>query len=307
MKEKVVKSPDACLNTTTNDKQIIPSNIIISTLSTNPTDLAAVSTLPNSAVIRPPLPNTSSTAPMPLSLSSAMTSSSNNFSVVPSHQTASNALLASSPQLTKFNAVSSSTENCLSFDVHSSSSQLNIFDQHEITIDKQERSLNSRMIQSFSFNLEPIRSCISAINKSTSSPPIVAVRNVISRLLSEHDFQSSTPKHPVRSRGCRLENKFGLNITEDTLVEMKLREKQKRTIRRCNTSLQKTKRIRSTAYTRTKRFRNTAPTFECTDSEQENIQDKDIASAVKNLQNVIDYTQTQFDHDNSCNIFDFLT
>jgi hypothetical protein len=158
-------------------------------------------------------------------------------------------------------------------------------------------------------SLNSIRSSyiyILALNKPASSPPIVAVRQVISNLLCERDIQLSTPKPSYRSRGSRLENKFGLNITEDDYVAMKLREKEEKQTRSRKTRLQKDKSIVPKKYTRTKRGRKPAATFEQMDNENENLKDSDIARAVNNLQNVLEYAQTTFDDDISCNIFDSL-
>lgn len=74
----------------------------------------------------------------------------------------------------------------------------------------------------------------SAHPSDSVSTPINAVRNVITKVLSEQNISSSTPKPPQkRSRGSRLENKFGLNITEDELVSFRLSQmKKKRDARR---------------------------------------------------------------------------
>jgi hypothetical protein len=98
----------------------------------------------------------------------------------------------------------------------------------------------------------------------------------------------STPKPSDRSRGSRLENKFGLNITEDDFVTMKLKEKEEKQTRSRKTHLQKDKAIVPKKYTRTKRGRKPAAIFEQVDNE--NLNDSDIAAAVNNLQNVLEYT-----------------
>ncbi len=116
----------------------------------------------------------------------------------------------------------------------------------------------------------------------------------------------STPKPSDRSRGSRLENKFGLNITEDDFVAMKLKEKEEKKTRSRKTHLQKDKAIVPKKYTRTKRGRKPAAIFEEVVNENENLNDSDIAAAVNNLRNVLEYTQMTFDNDISCNIFDSL-
>ena len=151
-----------------------------------------------------------------------------------------------------------------------------------------------------------IHTRFSALDKSSSSTPIDAVRNIISRLLSERDLQLATPKPSNRSRGSRLENKFGLNITEDAFVEMKLKQRQKKPTPRRKIHLQKDKAITSKSYAETKRRRKTAALSKYIDGEDEDLKDSEVAAAVNNLENVLEYTQLQFDDDISCSIFDIL-
>jgi len=89
------------------------------------------------------------------------------------------------------------------------------------------------------------------------------------------------------------------------LLKLNWNKNKKKPTRRRQTHLQKDKPIASTDYTRRKRRRKTA-LLELTDSEEENLKDSEIETAVNNLQNVLEYTQMQCDNGISSNIFDCL-
>lgn len=87
---------------------------------------------------------------------------------------------------------------------------------------------------------------------------------------------------------------------------MKLKEKKKAPIRRRKPHLKKDKPTISAKSTRTKRHRASAAALEYAGSEDENLEDGEIATAVNNLHNVLEYTKLPLDDDISFNIFDSL-
>jgi hypothetical protein len=138
-----------------------------------------------------------------------------------------------------------------------------------------------------------------AFNIQASLTPIVAVRNVINKFLSERDLQLSKSSSN-RSRGSRLENKVGLNITDDEYVILKLKESEQKKIRSRKPRLPKDKTIpSSTNRTKTTKCRKTSATSKKANKENETYKDPLIASAVQRLENVIQLTQTTFDNDSS--------
>ena len=149
-----------------------------------------------------------------------------------------------------------------------------------------------------SIDILRILTCLDSENHA-SSIPIVAIRHVINTFLSERDAQFSMSKSSSsRCRGSRLENKIGLNITDDEYVISKLKEKeQKQSLSRLR-RISKVKGITtSTNKTKAKRFRKIATTTMKANKENETSNDRQIAAAVQRLENVIQFTQTTFDND----------
>ena len=114
-----------------------------------------------------------------------------------------------------------------------------------------------------------------------------------------------TPVH--RSRGSRLNNKVGLNITDDEFVVLKLKESQEKKNRprksRLATNAKTSSKTKNHVQRQKKRsFRDGAR------EKIETVNDPSIASAIDNLQRVIDFTQTSFEDSSSDeqNLFSLL-
>jgi hypothetical protein len=140
-----------------------------------------------------------------------------------------------------------------------------------------------------------------AFDDHVSSTPIAAVRCVINNVFAQRDAQLSISKSSSdRCRGSRMENKVGLNITDDEYVMLKLKEKEQKQTRSRKPRSSKDKTVKSSKNkTKTEKCRKTATKSKKANKENETLDDSDIAAALQTLEDVIQSTQTIFDDDTS--------
>ncbi|CAF3852606.1 unnamed protein product [Rotaria sp. Silwood1] len=132
-----------------------------------------------------------------------------------------------------------------------------------------------------------------------SSTPFVAVRNVINNFLSKHDINLSMSNSPSnRSRGSRLKNTVGLNITDDEYVALKLKEKEEKEKKKRSRKprlLKDKDEMSSTNTTTTKKDTKNRVKRNMKNKENQISYDSSIAAGIELLQNAIDFTETTFD------------
>ncbi len=139
-----------------------------------------------------------------------------------------------------------------------------------------------------------------AFDNHASSTPIDAVRNIFNCLLSERDTQLPLSNSSSnRSRGSRLENKVGLNITDDEYVLLKLKEKEQKKTRSRKPRLSKDKTLGN-------KCRKTTAKSKKANKENKTFNDPEIAAAIHNLQTAVDITETTLDSDMPNDDFDFV-
>lgn len=135
-----------------------------------------------------------------------------------------------------------------------------------------------------------------AFGDHASSTPIAAVGRVINSVLSERDVQLSIAKPPSdRCRGSRLENKVGLNITDDEYVISKLKEREQKQARSRKPGAPKEKTVKSSTTKTTKRYRKTVITSKTANKENKTLNESDIANALRHLHTATEFTQKTFD------------
>ncbi|CAF1569444.1 unnamed protein product [Adineta steineri] len=329
MKEKVVRKYNTSSNATSNDDENkIPSNFLISpprsinSTSCNSFPLSSSNSFPLSSSNSFPSttstssnsfpstcsnccikqqqqqqsPTTSQSVLVSLTNNSTFVSSNNNPSFVTSNQSVTyNSPAPVNQTIVDGNIVlPSDITSYIDLQQHSFSliSQIpsSTPPQQTTLIDEEEKDKNGR------------DSMNTSLDDNVSSTPIVAVRDVINNLLSQRDAKlSMSQSSSNRSRGKRLQNKIGLNITDSeyvlsTLTQKEEKQKQIRT-RKPRVAKDKTKKSRKTATTK-KTTTSTATETTSTNTNKENgLKDPHIAAAIQRLESVIEFTQSTIDND----------
>ena len=125
------------------------------------------------------------------------------------------------------------------------------------------------------------------------------IRNLITRVLAEQNVSPSTSQSTSnRTRGSRLQNKFGLNITQDELVASKLKEQQKRESRRKSPKQRNGKNVGGTKK-RNRRRRSEINANKQVNNEENYLHDHMTTAALRQLDDAIQFTQTNINGESS--------
>ena len=127
----------------------------------------------------------------------------------------------------------------------------------------------------------------------------MAVRQIVITFLSEYDAQFSVSNsYSNHCRGSRSENEVGLNNTDGEYVILKLKKTDQKQILSHLQRLSRDKAITaSTNKTKMKRCKKVATTAKKGNKENKTLNDCQIAAAVQQLEDVIQFTLTTLDND----------